>query len=236
MIYKGLIHFHSKYSYDSILSIKSIVNFAIKRDLNFLILTDHDTIKGSQKLREYIKKKGHNIEVIIAAEYCTEYGDIIALDIKEEINDMKFNKFISSVRSQGGYILFPHPYVGHKNINKIAEHSDLIEVFNSRTNDKKNDESEKLAETYSKNIYFASDAHNKNSLKNAIVEFEKDGNIIDSLLKNKITLKSPQKTFLYEIYLSQIIKSIKHKNLKLFVRIFLSSIKNLILLRLIKRV
>ena len=50
-MYRGLIHFHSCYSYDSILSIKNIVSFAIENDLNFLILTDHDNINGSKVLK-----------------------------------------------------------------------------------------------------------------------------------------------------------------------------------------
>ena len=131
MKYRGLIHFHSRYSFDSILSIKSIVNFALSENLNFLVLTDHDTIEGSVKLKEYIENKGYDIEVLIAAEYCTEYGDVIALDIKYEIKDMNFNNFISLVKEQEGYILFPHPYVGHKNLEEIANQADLIETFNS---------------------------------------------------------------------------------------------------------
>ena len=46
--------------------------------------------------------------------------------------------------------LFPHPYVGHKNIEEIANNSDLIEVFNSRVSDEKNKKSLELANKYSK--------------------------------------------------------------------------------------
>jgi len=172
----------------------------------------------------------------LAAEYCTEYGDVIAINIEKEIKDMQFDKFISSVRAQGGYILFPHPYVGHKNIEKIAENSDFIEVFNSRVSSDKNKKSEELAKKYSKIPYFSSDAHNKKSLKNGIVTFKKEDTLIESMLKNEMSLASADKTFLYEIYLSQIIKSIKQKNIKLLTRMLLGTAKKLLLLELFKKV
>ena len=236
MKYRGLIHFHSRYSFDSILSIKSIVNFALSENLNFLVLTDHDTIEGSVKLKEYIENKGYDIEVLIAAEYCTEYGDVIALDIKYEIKDMNFNNFISLVKEQEGYILFPHPYVGHKNLEEIANQADLIETFNSRVSYEKNEKAVELANKFFKKAYSSPDAHNRNSLKNAIVEFEKEGSLVESMLKNEISTISTNKTFLYEIYFSQIVKSFKYKNLRLFTRMILSILKSFLLLKLFKRV
>ena len=235
-MYRGLIHFHSKYSHDSILSIKAIVDFAISENLNFLILTDHETLEGSKKLKEYVEKNNYAIEVLIAAEYNTEYGDIIALDIKKEIKDMRFQQFIFSVKEQNGYILFPHPYKGHKNINTIAKHVDLIEIFNSRVDEENNLKSEILAKKYSKNIYYASDAHNGRSLRNAIIEFKKEGTLIESMFNSEINLVVSDKTLLYEIHLSQIIKAIKQKRINLFIRIMLSSVKNLFLLNLFKKV
>lgn len=236
MTYRGLIHFHSRFSYDSNTSIESIVNFALKKKLNFLILTDHDTIKGSQNLKEYVAENNYDIEVLIAAEYCTEYGDVIAINISEEVRDMTFKNFVLDVRSQGGFILFPHPYVGHKNIEEIANNSDLIEVFNSRVSDEKNKKSLELANKYSKKAYFSSDAHNKNSLNNGIVEFKKNGDLVQSLLNSNMILEHPKKTFLYEIYSSQIVKSLKQKNIKLLLRMGLNSIKAFMLLKLFRRV
>ena len=236
MKYRGLIHFHSRYSFDSILSIKSIVNFALSENLNFLVLTDHNTIEGSVKLKEYIENKGYDIEVLIAAEYCTEYGDVIALDIKNEIKDMNFNNFISLVKEQGGYVLFPHPYVGHKNLEEIANQADLIETFNSRVSYEKNEKAVELANKFFKKGYSSPDAHNRNSLKNAIVEFEKEGSLVESMLKNEISAIFTNKTFLYEIYFSQIVKSFKYKNLRLFTRMILSILKSFLLLKLFKRV
>lgn len=235
-MYRGLIHFHSCYSYDSILSIKNIVSFAIENDLNFLILTDHDNINGSKVLKNYIEEKKLEIEVLIASEYNTEYGDIIALNIKEEIKDMQFESFIKGVKRQNGVLLFPHPYKGHKNIKVIASNVDMIEAFNARIDDINNDKALILAKEYNKPIYYATDAHNFKSLKNAIIEFKKQDNLINSLLNSKIFAKSQDKSYLWEIYLSQYIKSFKQRNIKLFLFLFLRSIKNFVNLKLFRKI
>ena len=49
-----------KYEFQIITSIESIVNFALKKKLNFLILTDHDTIKGSQNLKQYVAENNYD--------------------------------------------------------------------------------------------------------------------------------------------------------------------------------
>jgi len=235
-MYRGLIHFHSNYSYDSILSINKIVKFALKNNLNFLILTDHDTIEGSLKLKAYIDEKQINIEVLIAAEYNTEYGDIIALNIKKEIKNMKFDNFINEVKEQGGILLFPHPYKGHKEIEFIAQKVDMIEVFNARTGDNANRSALTLANKYNKKSYYASDAHTYLSLKNAIIEFPKQETYTHSILNSDIKLSKSLKSFNIEIIYSQFIKSIKIKRLKLLVAITKSFIKQMIVLKIFKRV
>lgn len=214
-MHRGLIHFHSRFSYDSITSIKSIANFAVRNKLNFLILTDHDTIDGACKLKEYVDEKNLNLEILIAAEYKTSLGDIIALGIKKEILNMEFDSFVSEVRMQGGIILFPHPYVGHKQVEKIAIASDMIEIFNSRVSDHLNKKAAELAKTFDKPIYFSADAHSLNELNNSIIEFSDNGGFIKSLLTSKINRLTAEKSKNYEIIYSQIIKSIKKRDLRL---------------------
>ena len=44
--FKGIIHCHSNHSYDSIVSIKKFITCK-NNELDFVILTDHNTIDGS---------------------------------------------------------------------------------------------------------------------------------------------------------------------------------------------
>lgn len=225
-MYRGIVHFHSCFSYDSISSIESIVNFALDHDINFLILTDHDTINGAKKLKSYVDQHKINLEVVIAAEYKTEFGDVIAAGINNEIKDMKFENFVSDVRNQGGIILLPHPFVGHKNIDQVAAASDMIEVFNSRVPDELNQRASLLAKKYKKPIYYSPDAHTVSELKNSIIEFKNNGGLLKSLITSNINIVTSRKTMRYKIVASQLIKSFKRRDVLLFSSIFLSVLRS----------
>jgi predicted metal-dependent phosphoesterase TrpH len=235
-MYRGLIHFHSKYSYDSILSIKSIVNFALKENLNFLVLTDHDAISGSIALKEYINKNNYNIEVLISAEYNTEYGDIIALNINSEIKNMEFDLFVNEVKEQNGLLLLPHPYKGHKHIDYISTRVDLIEVFNARTDDISNEKAYRLAETNNIRKYYSTDAHNYASLKNSIIEFKNKGSLVESLTQSEIKQVSSIKSYYIETIYSQFIKAIKLKNLFLLKSLMINLIISTIKFKILRKV
>lgn len=225
-MYRGLVHFHSNFSYDSISSIDSIVSFAINNKLNFLILTDHDEVEGAKALKEYISKKKLEIEVVIAAEYKTDLGDVIAIGIKSQIKNMKFELFVNEVRAQGGLIFFPHPYIAHKEVERIASVSDMIEAFNARVSDELNYLALELAERHNKPIYFASDAHSISELKNSIIEFKKNGDVVNSLLNSKIKRVTAVKTLRYKVILSQLIKAYKKRDIMLLISNLISAIKN----------
>jgi predicted metal-dependent phosphoesterase TrpH len=213
MAYKGIIHFHSEISYDSQTSIKKIVKFAVENELNFLVLTDHDTVEGSVKLREEVKKQNLNIEVPIAAEYLTEFGDVIACFIKEEINFSSFDDLVKKVKAQDGLILFPHPYAGHKNIEYIAENADLVEVFNARQSTLKDQKAMSLAGKFNKVNYLSPDAHLVSELKNAIVSYEGSRSLKDSLIFEKYSYSSCVKTTPFKIFITQVFKTFENNNL-----------------------
>lgn len=236
MKYRGLIHFHSNYSYDSILSIRNIIQFALKENINFLVLTDHNSIKNSLALKKYIKDKKFDIEVIIAAEYATEFGDVIALGIDTEITNMTLDAFIDDVKNQNGLLLFPHPYKGHEKIELIAEKVDFIEVFNSRIDDESNKKALNLAKELNKPVYYASDSHNYLSLKNCIIEFNKNGSFLESLKKGNIVPISLIKSYYFEITLSQLIKAFKNNDLRLFVSLAKNTLTQILSLKIFGKI
>ena len=78
---RGVFHFHSRYSFDSLSTIPAIANSLEQLRLDFAILTDHDDIQGSQALQRELKKRKLQIYVPTAAEYSTELGDIIIVGL-----------------------------------------------------------------------------------------------------------------------------------------------------------
>lgn len=225
--FTGVIHFHSNFSFDSLTSIRSIVQAAKELKCNFLILTDHDTVAGSLKLKEYCESNRIPIEVPIAAEYKTNLGDIIAVFLKSEVISRDFNDFIDEVKDQGGLLFFPHPYRGHKEVERICEHVDFVEVFNPRLSDEENFKALKLAQKYNKKIYIGADAHFSKEMSNAVITFDvSHDNFRTSLCcMENLKLINVDSTNLSDIIKSQIIKAVKNGDIKLFYNNFKILIK-----------
>lgn len=203
---RGIIHCHSKYSYDSIISIDSYLRFARKQNLDFVILTDHNTMKGAQALRDAAAVHMPHLEVPLAAEYFTDCGDVVAVFLKCEIQALALKEFVDEARRQEAVLLFPHPYVSHKEIERVAEACDLIEVFNSRVSDQQNARAAELAANMKKRIYAGADAHLSHSLGRVIVEVENRGDLRTSLLHGKLDWAA-EMTPRWEIAASQMIKA-----------------------------
>lgn len=215
--YRGLIHCHSKFSYDCMVSPRRLLRFALANSLNFLMLTDHDTIEGSLALRREVRHKGVALEVPVAAEYKTSHGDIIAAFIKKEIQARELTSFVSEVREQGGLLLLPHPYNNHKDVERLAEIVDLIEVFNSRSTEAKNEASMQLALRYGKSQYWAPDAHISGTLSKALVSVENTGSLRNSLSAGAISPIKALPASRADLWISQYIKAIKTRNPRLFI-------------------
>lgn len=215
---KGIFHIHSSFSYDGLNSINSIFRFVKKYKLDFVVLTDHNTVKGSLKLAEMVKQKGLNVEVPISAEYKTERGDIIAVNIQREITNMKWEYFVKDVRAQNGLLILPHPYDGHLYVDELACEVDAIEVFNGRSSFMNNFKSYLLSLKYNKPKLWASDAHIYSSLSKVIIGFDKNHILFEEAVRTNqiIPLRSISSSFL-DIFLSQFKKGIVQKNFKLIV-------------------
>lgn len=235
--YKGIIHCHSLHSYDSMLKIEKIYEFCKKEKLDFIILTDHDTIKGSVELKKYaVSKNDYDLAVPVAAEYKTEFGDFIVAFIDNELDYKNFDNFIKQVRKQEALTLLPHPFIGHKNIEFLYSQSDLVEVFNSRVDDANNAKALNLAVKLNKKKYSSPDAHLLNEYKNSIIEVKKIGNLKESLKNGEIIFNNKNKSFGVNVVMSQTIKSLKKKNFQIFLNQFKKVIKLIITRKLFSRI
>jgi len=218
MRYKGIVHLHSKYSYDSNLRIEKIVEFALKNQLNFIILSDHDSIAGSLQLKKIIEQNKLNIIVPVAAEYKTTDGDLIALFIKKEITTKNTIDFVNEVRKQNGLVFLPHPYKGHKHIDELAGMVDAIEIFNSRNDHDIDAKASQLANKLNKPYYYSSDAHLYTNLKDCIIGFQSPFGLKKALLTADVRPINLYRTNKCFIIYTQIIKAIKNKDYKLLLK------------------
>ena len=50
-MYKADLHIHTKYSKDSAIDLKKLIKIVKKKNLDCIAVTDHNTLKGVQKLK-----------------------------------------------------------------------------------------------------------------------------------------------------------------------------------------
>jgi hypothetical protein len=204
------------------MSVKRILQFADRQKLDFVMLTDHETINGSLELLALVQASGKPIEVPIAAEYCTSHGDVIAAFIQREIESRDIHDFIAEVREQGGLLLLPHPYDHHREVEQLAGMVDLIEVFNARSSKQSNAKAVTLAASAGKPGYWAPDAHIADTLKKVSIEVERCGSLKESLRSGDIRPVIAERASKADVWLSQYAKAVRHRNVRLAWNITLS--------------
>jgi predicted metal-dependent phosphoesterase TrpH len=127
------LHVHSKYSFDSLMEVKTIIKVANKKNLNGLAITDHNTIIGGKNACE--KNRSPPL-IIIGSEVSTDVGDIIGLFLTDDIKYRDSLEVLDQIESQGGVSVFPHPFKGHRLTDdktmEILRRVDCVEVLNSR--------------------------------------------------------------------------------------------------------
>ena len=127
------LHSHSKYSSDGILDPQKIIKVAIKKGLDGIAVTDHNTIRGGLEAKEY---ETNEFKVIIGSEVMTNKGEVIGLFLSEEIKSNNFYDVVDEIKAQNGIVVLPHPFDEWRNasfpVKEDAKYIDNIEIFNSR--------------------------------------------------------------------------------------------------------
>ncbi|MCK4529036.1 PHP domain-containing protein [candidate division WOR-3 bacterium] len=184
------LHVHSKYSSDGILDPEEIVKIAVKRGLNGIAITDHNTIKGGLKAKKY---ETEDFTVIVGSEISTERGEIIGFFLEEEIESKDVQGVISEIKAQDGIVVMPHPFdeLRHSAFHPTKEDAkfvDCIEGFNSRcVFQRYNNNAVEFAMKHNLTITAGSDAHFAREIGNAGIITETE-DIRESLIKNDIKI------------------------------------------------
>lgn len=166
------------------------MKIAIKRGLNGIAITDHNTIKGGLEAKKYETK---GFKIIIGSEISTERGEITGLFLLEEVKSRDVQDVISEIKEQKGIVIMPHPFDGlrHSVFHSIEEDIkfiDCIEGFNSRCiYQKYNKKAVEFAMKHNLPIIAGSDAHFSNEIGNAGIITETE-NIREAIVKNDIKI------------------------------------------------
>ncbi len=188
------LHTHSKYSLDGVIDPEKLIKTGIKKGLDGIAITDHDTIKGGLEAKKYEKD---DFMVIVGSEIKTERGEIIGLFLEEEIKSKDVPGVVAEIKEQKGISIIPHPFdVVRKSAlqptDEDAKLVDCIEGFNSRcVLQKYNNKAVEFALKHNLTITAGSDAHFAWEIGNAFILAESSGEdeLKRKILKNEITFK-----------------------------------------------
>jgi predicted metal-dependent phosphoesterase TrpH len=207
-------HTHTHHSYDCDMRPEKILQIAIDKKLDAIVINDHDTIKGGLECKKLNTNK--NLEVIIGAEIKTDIGDITGIFLKEEIISRHYLDVITEIKNQGGLVILNHPFVGHKLNDVNFNGFDLIEGYNGRLNKGLNEKAVELAKKLNKPIVSGSDAHTYGEIGNCYTEFESSNFLLPSHCNYlPCSVFAPIR--------SQLIKARKRKDILLFTKILLGA-------------
>lgn len=203
---KADLHIHSDFSYNGLPSPKQIVDFAISKGLGCIAICDHRTIKGAWEALNYAKSKP--ILVIVGIEVKSREGDILGLNVKEEIEDnLSAKETIEKIIKQNGMAVIPHPFdyfspfLGLENLTDfLKEKKVAIEILNaSLLFDFCNFEAKQFAEKFDLPFIVGSDAHSLDFIGKAYLEVEEKKlpeEILGQIKQKKVKVGFEKTTFL----------------------------------------
>ncbi len=133
-------HIHTHYSPDSNLTPDLIIKTAVKNKLDVIGVVDHDVLRGGPETKKLAGRIAPRLVVIPGEEIKTLSGEIMVFGIEKTIHKgLSLEKTIEEAKKQEAFIVVPHPFdrirqgIGGKNLEKIKDEIDAIEVFNARS-------------------------------------------------------------------------------------------------------
>ncbi len=182
---KADTHVHTKYSGftkyslaqfpESISEPETVIKNAIRKGIDVLCITDHNTINGALKAQQYAAGISE-IEIVIGEEISTAEGEMIGLFLHEQIDPgLGAEETIKLIHDQGGIAIAPHPFSPHCHcLKQKVQYLDLdgIEVFNAIHRDPySNRLASRKSITNGKASTGGSDAHSVEMVGNAYTTF-----------------------------------------------------------------
>lgn len=180
-------HIHSEYSADSNSKIDYILEYAKRRNIDVIAISDHNTVDGTPEVLR--KTKNTDILAIPSIEISSTDGHILGFGCEENIpKGLTPEDTIDRIHDLGGLAIIPHPYCFYRHgLLHKRDYKDLkidaIETKNARfIAGYCNNKAKKLSKKENLPSLGASDAHYWEFVGDcySLVDAEKD---IDSILK-----------------------------------------------------
>lgn len=201
-------HCHTIYSkhyfwgLDALNTPLDMIKAAIKKGVDGLAITDHNTVRGSLAAKKIARR--FKFLIITGCETRTKEGEIIALDVKENVPiNLSIEETVEKIHDLGGIAIAPHPfgsYIFRTCAGRKSVMADAVEVYNSTLTQSQNNKALNLARMFKKPVVAGSDAHSSREVGNAGIIAE--GDPIDSILKKRVKIFGKHTSILEVAYRS----------------------------------
>ena len=174
-VLKWETHCHTVYSnrhrrrFDALNTPREMIEAAIQRGLQGIMVTDHDSVMGGLIGRK-IAKAYADFQVIPGAEITSRFGHILAIGIETDIpKGLTVEETVDKIRDLGGISVASHPFSNRvrPSLGKQCIKTDGIEVFNATNGFQANAIAISIAQTRGRPATAGSDAHWAKSVGNA---------------------------------------------------------------------
>lgn len=163
-MFKLDLHTHSIASPDGSLSLADYQRMLERRGLDYVAVTDHNSIDFALELKHQLSDR-----IIIGEEIMTRDGEIVGLYLQEAIPaGLGAAEAIRRIHAQGGLVYAPHPFATNPKglsvtvLDALADQIDVIETHNGRAIfQDKNAKVRAWAEAHHKPMAASSDAHGR---------------------------------------------------------------------------
>lgn len=183
------LHVHSYNSRDSLLKPRNIIITALRKGVNCIAVTDHNTVKGGLELvKEAIGLK--DFIAIPGVEVRTDVGDVILLFVSEEVKFERLDDLLDYAKSIDAVTILAHPYRKHVMVEESARKVQVIEALNARSFKSANSKALLLASKLNKPIMAGSDAHMAFEIGKAvtIMEGSSEDDVRRRLLRGEVRI------------------------------------------------
>ncbi|MEO6696102.1 MAG: CehA/McbA family metallohydrolase [Ignavibacteria bacterium] len=127
--YSGSIHMHSKFS-DGSGTVEEIARYACESNLDFIILTDHNTLKAKDKGYEKWYKKmmlivGYEVNDIKNQNHYLVFGTDKLVGNYEKLSDgdlgnrLTANEYVKEIKKKGGIGFLAHPHEVRNHLKEL---------------------------------------------------------------------------------------------------------------------
>ncbi|HET6846682.1 MAG TPA: PHP domain-containing protein [Anaerolineales bacterium] len=156
-------HCHTVFSKDCLVPPERLVQCAMDKGIDRVVVTDHNTIAGA-----VIARQKYPRQVIVGEEIMTTEGELLAAFVSSEVPaGLAPEEAISRLKQQGAFISVSHPYDVHRkgawrevDLLRILPLIDAIEIYNSRcTQPRHNAAARQFADRHDLAGTVGSDAH-----------------------------------------------------------------------------